>query len=48
MRAKRNGYRLLVGTPEGRKPVRRCRLMDNIKMDLIDIGWGGTDWIDLA
>jgi hypothetical protein len=26
----------------------RCRLMDNIKMDLREIGWDGTDWLDLA
>jgi hypothetical protein len=26
----------------------RCRLMDNIKMDLRGIGWGGMDWTDLA
>jgi hypothetical protein len=26
----------------------RCRWLDNIKIDLREIGWGGTDWIDLA
>jgi hypothetical protein len=26
----------------------RCRWVDNIKMDLREIGWGGMDWIDLA
>jgi hypothetical protein len=39
-----------VGKPEGRRPLRRprCRLVDNIKMDVREIGWGGMDWIDLA
>jgi hypothetical protein len=38
-----------VGKPEGKKPLGRqgCRWMYNIKMDLKEIGWGGTDWIDL-
>jgi hypothetical protein len=50
MREKRNAYRLLVGNPEGKKPLRRPgrRLVDNIKMDLREIGWDGRDWIDLA
>jgi hypothetical protein len=47
---KRNAYMILVGKPEGRKPLgsprRRC--VDNIKMDLREIGWDGIDWIDLA
>jgi hypothetical protein len=42
--------RILVGKPEGKRPLerprRRCE--DNIKMDLREIGWGGMDWIDLA
>jgi hypothetical protein len=48
--AKRNAYRILVGNPEGKRPLgrRRRRCLDNIKMDLREIGWGGTDWIDLA
>jgi hypothetical protein len=39
----------LVGNPEGKRPLGRprCRLVDNIKMDLKEIGWGGMDWIDL-
>jgi hypothetical protein len=41
---------MLVGKPEGKtllgKP--RCRWVDNIKMDLREKEWGGTDWIDLA
>jgi hypothetical protein len=42
--------RLLVGKPEGKRPVRRprCRWVDNIKMDLVKIGWGDVDWIGLA
>ncbi|PNF15431.1 hypothetical protein B7P43_G18451 [Cryptotermes secundus] len=41
----RNAYRILVGKPEGRP---RHRWVDNIKMDLREIGWDGIDWIDLA
>jgi hypothetical protein len=50
MREKRNAYRLLVVNPESKKPLLRtkCRRMDNIKMDLREIGWDGLDWIDLA
>jgi hypothetical protein len=49
-RAKRNAYRILVGKPEGTRPLGRPRRrwMGNIKMDLKEIGWGGMDWIDLA
>jgi hypothetical protein len=47
---KSNAYRLLVGKPEGKRPLGRPRQrwVDNIKMDLGDIGWGGVDWIGLA
>jgi hypothetical protein len=47
---KRNAYSLLVGKPEGKRPLGRprCRWVDNIKMDLLEIGWGGVDWIGLA
>jgi hypothetical protein len=47
---KRNAYRILVGKPEGNRPLRRPRQKweDNIRMDLREIGWGGMDWIDLA
>jgi hypothetical protein len=40
----------LVGKPEGKRPLgrQRCRWVDNIKMDLREIEWGGMDWIDLA
>jgi hypothetical protein len=50
MGEKRNTYRLLVGKPEGRRPLRRpiCRWLDNIRMDLVEVGWGDVDWIDLA
>jgi hypothetical protein len=50
MGEKRNVYRLLVGKPEGRRPLGRPRRrwVENIKMDLSEIGWGGVDWISLA
>jgi hypothetical protein len=43
MGEKRNAYRLLVGKPEGKRPLGRRRHMwvDNIKMDLLEISWGG-------
>jgi hypothetical protein len=47
---KRNAYEILEGKPEGWKPLGRPRRrwVDNIKMDLTEIGWAGTDWIDLT
>jgi hypothetical protein len=47
---KRNTYMFLVGKPEGKRPVGRprCKWVDDIKMDLGEIGWGDVDWIDLA
>jgi hypothetical protein len=41
---------MFVRKPEGKRPLGRPRLMcvDNIKMDLREIGWDGIDWIDLA
>jgi hypothetical protein len=50
MGEKRIAYRLLVGKPEGKRLLGRPRLMwvDNIKMDLLEIGWGGVDWIGLS
>jgi hypothetical protein len=47
---KRNAYRLLVGKPEGKRPLERPRRRwaDNIKIDLMEIGWGGVDWIGLT
>jgi hypothetical protein len=46
----RNAYRILVGNPEGKRPLRRrrCRWVDNIKIDIREIGWDGIDWIELA
>jgi hypothetical protein len=40
----------LVGKPEGKRPLGRPkrRWVDNIKMDLGEIGWDGMDWTDLA
>jgi hypothetical protein len=50
MGEKRNTYRILVGKPEEKRPLGkpRRRWMDNIKMDHIEIGWDGVDWIDMA
>jgi hypothetical protein len=50
MREKRNAYRILVGKPEKKRPLRWPvpKWVDNIKMDLREIGWSGMDWIDLA
>jgi hypothetical protein len=48
MRAKRNAYRLLVGKPEGKRPLEkpRCWWEDNIKINWMV--WDGMDWIVLA
>jgi hypothetical protein len=47
-----NSYWILVGKPERKRPLGRPRrrFVDNIKMDLreIGIGWDGVDWIDLG
>jgi hypothetical protein len=50
MDEKRKAYRILVEKPEGKRPLRRPRRrwVDNTKMDLREIGWGGMDWIDLV
>jgi hypothetical protein len=47
---KRNVYRLLVGKPEGKRPLGRPRhrWIDDIKMDLLEIGLSVVDWIGLA
>jgi hypothetical protein len=47
---KRNAYRILVAKPEGKRPlgIPRRSWVDNIKMDLRDIGWDVIDWIGLA
>jgi hypothetical protein len=43
-------YRILVGKPEGRRPLGSpsCRWEDNIKMDLREVGCGCVDWMELA
>jgi DNA-binding PadR family transcriptional regulator len=47
---KKNTYRVLVGTPEGVRPLGRLRRRwkDSIKTDLREMEWDGMDWIDLA
>jgi hypothetical protein len=49
MGEKRSSYRILVGRPEGRRPLGRPRRRwkDNIKMELQEVGWD-MDWIELA
>jgi hypothetical protein len=46
MGARRKAYRILVGKPEGKRPRSRC--VDNIKMDIRGMEWGGIVWIDVA
>jgi hypothetical protein len=48
--AKKHAYRILMGKSKGKRPLGRprCGWVDNIIMDLREIGWGGMDWIDLA
>jgi hypothetical protein len=53
MGERRDLYRVLVATSEGKKPLGRPRHrwkgnMDNIKMDLQEVGCGDVDWIELA
>jgi hypothetical protein len=46
---KRNAYRLLVGKPEGKRPLGRPRRSwVDIRMDVEEVGWGDVDWIGLA
>ena len=46
----RGVHRVLIGKPEGKRPLGRprCRWKDNIKMDLWEVGGGGGDWMELA
>jgi hypothetical protein len=50
MGEKRNAYRILVGKPEGKRALGRPRhrWVDNIKMDLREMGWNGMNLIYLA
>ena len=50
MGKERGVYRVLVGKPEGKRPLGRPmrRWVDNIRMDLQDVGCGYVDWIGLA
>jgi len=50
MGERRRVYRVLVGTPEGKRPLGRLRRRweDHIKMDLQEVGCGSMDWIELA
>ena len=50
MGERRGVYKVLVGKPEGKRPLGRprSRWEDNIKMDLQEVGCGGVDWIELA
>jgi hypothetical protein len=50
MGEKRNAFRLFVGKLEGKRPLGRPRRrwVDNIRLDLGEVGWGGMDWIGLA
>jgi hypothetical protein len=50
MGEERNAYKILVGKPDGKRPLGRPRRrwVDNAKTDLREIGWDGMDWSDLA
>jgi hypothetical protein len=50
MEEERNAYRLLVGKPEGRRPLGRPRRrwLDNVRIDLVEVEWGDVDWIGLV
>jgi hypothetical protein len=50
MGLERNVYRVLMGKPEGKRPLGkpRRRWEDGIRMNLREIGWGSVDWIQLA
>jgi hypothetical protein len=50
MGKEKNAYRLLVGKPEGMRPlgIPRRRWLDNIMMALVEVGWSDVDWIGLV
>jgi hypothetical protein len=50
MGEKRNAYRLLVGKPEGKGSLGRPRRrwVENIRMDLVEVGWGGVVWLRIG
>jgi hypothetical protein len=50
MGEKRNSYRSFVGKPDEKRPLGRPRRrwVDNIRIDLVEVGWGNVDWIGLA
>jgi hypothetical protein len=50
MGEERKVYKVLLGKPEGKRPLGRprCRWKDGIRMDLRETGWGDVDWIRLA
>jgi hypothetical protein len=50
MGEERKLYKVLVGKPEGKRPLKRPRHRweDGVRMDLLEIGWGVVDWIQLA
>ena len=47
---RRGIYRVWMGKPDGKRPLGRPRYRweDNNKMDLLEVGWRGMDWLDLA
>jgi hypothetical protein len=47
---RRGEYRVLLGKPEGKRPLGRprCRRENNIKLSLQEVGCGGMDWIELS
>jgi hypothetical protein len=50
MGEERKVYRVLVGKPEGKRPLERSksRCEDGLRMDLVETGWGSVEWIQLA
>jgi hypothetical protein len=50
MGEKRNEYRILVGKPDGKRPLARAgrKWVDNLKMDLREMEWDAVEWIDMA